>query len=296
MTSGTLGPVASLAATPTGAAARRAVNWLVVGVGDVAIKRVLPALAREPRSTIFGVVSRDAAKGAARAPLSWAEACGMEQIARREGRLLGVAYFRRYYPKLMRARELLAQGVVGEPVMAVACCSEWVPDFDAERSWLLDPERAGSGPLYDIGSHRIDALNFLLGEPVRVSAQLNTAVRSFAVEDGASVLMEYPGGARALLDARWNTRAQLDDFRIVGTEGVLELGPLNGPTLRYGDREECLPCDDNRHYPCIAAFVDSILQDKPLECSADRVRATARVLDFATREWRQAWRSSKALR
>src|SRR5690606_21347044 len=162
-----------------------------------------------------------------------------------EDRLLGVAYFRRYYPKLVRARELLAQGAIGRPVMALACCSEWVPDVDAERSWLFDPELAGSGPLHDIGSHRIDALTFLLGEPVRVTAQLNTAMRSFAVEDGASVLIEYANGARGLVDARWNTRAGLDDFRIVGTEGVLELGPLNGPGLRYGDREEHLPCDRN---------------------------------------------------
>lgn len=310
------------------------VNWLVVGLGDVAFRNVLPAIQADPRSVIYGVVSRDSAKRVEHAPrgwdnlhdavrdeaidavylatpvylhhpqslkallagkhvlcekpiaLSWSEACGMEQIARQKNRLLGVSYFRRYYPKLVRARELLEQGVIGEPVMATACCSEWLPESLDHRSWLLDPARAGSGPLYDIGSHRIDALNFLLGDPVRSVAQLNNAVRSWSVEDSASVLIEYASGARALVDARWNTHAALDDFRIVGTDGVLELGPLNGPILRYGDQEEHLPCSENRLFPCLQAFVSAVLDGQPLACSAERVRGVARVLDNAVRNGR----------
>lgn len=326
-------PEAPAGSVPPGSG-KSTVNWLVVGVGDVALKNVLPAIQADPRSTLHGVVSRDSVKRAEHAPrgwdnlhdavqdeaidavylatpvflhhaqalqalragkhvlcekpiaLSWAEACGMEQIARQEKRLLGVSYFRRYYPKLVRARELLRQGVIGEPVMATTCCSEWLPDEMDRRAWLLDPERAGSGPLYDIGSHRIDALNFLLGNPARVTAQLNNAVRSWSVEDSASVLIEYASGARALVDARWNTHATLDDFRIVGTEGVMELGPLNGPTLRYGEQEEDLPSSPNRLFPCLQAFVGAVLDGRPLECSAERVRGVARVLDNAVREWR----------
>jgi len=312
------------------------VRWLVVGLGDVALRRVLPALLRERRSVIHGVVSRDPAKGAAHAPrvwtdlwdalqdeaidavylatpvflhhpqalqalragkhvlcekpmtISWAEACEMEQVANREGRLLGVAYFRRYYPKLVEARKLLEQGAVGAPVMAFATCGEWIPKFTAERSWLLDPSQAGSGPLYDIGSHRIDALNFLLGDPVRVTAQMSTTVRPFPVEDGATVLIEYASGARAMVDARWNTRTAMNEFRIVGTDGVLELSPLDAPGLACGDRKLHLPCDENRHFPCIEAFVAAVLDGMPLECSAARVRGAARVLDEASREWREA--------
>lgn len=198
------------------------------------------------------------------------------------------AYFRRHYPKLVEAKRLLGKGIIGTPVMGFASCSAWISEIMGERSWFLDPERAGSGPLYDIGSHRIDAMNFLLGDPVQVKAQMNTAVRPFPVEDGATVLIEYSSGARAVVDARWNTRIALNDFRIVGTDGILELGPLDSPLLQCGDLKQHLPCDENRHFPCIEAFVAGILDGKPVECSAVRVSGTAWVLDAARREWLEA--------
>lgn len=320
------------------AAGMRRINWLVVGIGEVAVERVLPALRDEPRSEIYGVVSRDLAKGRVHAPRVWvelrealrdpaidavylatpvflhhpqallamrhgkhvlcekpvalslAEACGMEQVARQEQRLLGVTYFRRYFPKLLRARELLAAGAIGTPVRAFASCSEWVPQLEGERSWLQVPRLAGSGPLYDIGSHRIDALNFLFGEPDRVIAQMNTAVRPFAVEDAATVLIEYRCGARALVDARWNTHVAEDEFRILGTDGELDLSPLNSPPLTCCGRSESWPRADNPHLPCLVGFVDALLEGKPLACAADQVRGTARVLDEAIKPWRAAQR------
>src|SRR5215472_7053629 len=42
----------------------RMLRWLVVGVGDIAVKRVIPALGDEPRSRLAGIVTRDAAKAA----------------------------------------------------------------------------------------------------------------------------------------------------------------------------------------------------------------------------------------
>src|SRR5260370_32943112 len=37
-------------------------KWLVIGVGDITTKRVLPAILAEPRSTLAGIVTRDTAK------------------------------------------------------------------------------------------------------------------------------------------------------------------------------------------------------------------------------------------
>ncbi|MGH8021726.1 MAG: Gfo/Idh/MocA family protein [Opitutaceae bacterium] len=300
-------------------------NWLVVGTGDVAQKRVFPSLTREPRSTIYGVVSRDPVKASRHAPRVWTDlaeavkdpaidavyiatpvylhlpqsaaaskagkhvlcekpaALDYEQAAemvRAAGacqRLLGIAYFRRMYPKLKRAKELLGKNVIGRPLMAFAACSEWFQPGDG-RDWLWDAERAGGGALYDIGSHRIDALNYLFGSPARVSAQLSGSRHRTAVENAATLLIEYPGGVRGIVDARWDSRVPLDEFRIVGSEGEMNLSPLNGPGLRYPGAEEQLPRDDNRHYPCIDNFVSAVLEGEPLVCSAADSLPTAWVL------------------
>ena len=93
--------------------------------------------------------------------------------ARASGRLLGVSYYRRLYPKLIRAKQLIAEGAIGQPLLAEANCHGWL-EIEG-REWLSDPALAGGGPLYDTASHRIDAMNFLFG---KVRARLRLAVRT----------------------------------------------------------------------------------------------------------------------
>src|ERR1700683_5456439 len=38
------------------------VRWLVIGIGDITRKRVLPAILMEPRSQLYGLLTRDPAK------------------------------------------------------------------------------------------------------------------------------------------------------------------------------------------------------------------------------------------
>jgi len=126
-------------------------RWLVVGVGDIATKRVLPAILAEPRSQLAGIVTRSPAKAERYAVPSWtdldaalsqsaadavyvatpvflhvpqtiaalragkhvlcekpmaldyAEALTMQQAADETCATLGVAYYRRMYPKVARA-------------------------------------------------------------------------------------------------------------------------------------------------------------------------------------------------
>src|SRR5215469_1036412 len=265
------------------------VKWIVVGVGDIARKRVIPAILAEPESELYGLVTRDARKAEAypgahawsalndplrdggfeavyiAAPvalhasyaldalragkhvlcekpmaMNYAEAQSMVSAAAEAGRLLGAAYYRRLYPKLLRSRELLQNGVIGQPVLAEANCHGSLPPPD--RAWLLDPAMAGGGPLYDTACHRIDVFNFVFGAPVRVAALLSNAVHHLPVEDSATVLIDYANGTRGVVDVRWNSRVDRDHFRVTGAEGEIDLTPLNGPQLhirtRSGERFE----------------------------------------------------------
>ena len=304
-------------------------NWIVIGIGDITTKRVIPAIASEPRSRLYGVVSRDAGKGRPYAPRVWttlaealedpavatvyvatpvalhapqsiaamragrhvlcekpmamnyAEALRMVETARETGVQLGVAYYRRLYPKLRRAQELLAAGTIGRPLLAEIRCHGWFENHDGFRAWLLDPALAGGGPLYDIASHRIDVLNFLFGRPVKVSAHLANTVHHYAVEDSATLLIEYEGGVRGVCDVRWNSRVSRDEFRIVGTDGELELTPLNEPRLVTPAGEEQLPPHANLHYPLIENFVSAVLDGVPLASSGETALATDAVTQAA---------------
>ena len=59
------------------------VRWVVAGIGDIARKRVIPAIQAEPRSSVYGFVTRDPAKagpypGARNWPTPYS-ACGGNQ-------------------------------------------------------------------------------------------------------------------------------------------------------------------------------------------------------------------------
>ncbi len=289
-------------------------NWIVIGIGDIATRRVIPAIQAEPRSRLYGLVTRDAAKAAPydarvfaslgealadpavnavyvgtpvflHAPqtiqslragkhvlcekpmaMNEAEARTMVQAAEQSGKTFGVAYYRRSYPKVQRAKQLLAAGVIGTPVLAELTSHGWF-DGQGSRSWLVDPAKAGGGPLFDIASHRIDVLNYFFGEPLRVTAQLSNVVHHYPVEDNATVLIEYAGGVRGVVDVRWHSKVSRDECRIRGTDGEMELSPLNGPDLVYPDGRESLPPHANLHYPMLENFVDAVEGKAPLLAS-----------------------------
>lgn len=280
-------------------------NWIVIGVGDITIRRVIPAVQAEPRCNLYGLVTSDAAKAAPYNTRTWPtldealkdpavdavyvgtpvflhapqtiqalragkhvlcekpmamnepEARSMVEAGKQSGKVFGVAYYRRCYPKVQRAKQLIAQGVIGKPVFAELTNHMWF-DGTGQRGWLFDPAKAGGGPLFDIASHRIDVLNFLFGQPKRVAAQLSNAVHHYAVEDNATVMIEYPEGVRGVVDVRWNSKINRDECRIRGTEGEMEMSPLNGPDLIYPGGRESLPVHSNVHLPTLANFMDAV--------------------------------------
>ena len=298
-------------------------RWALAGIGDIARKRVIPAIQSEPRSTLYGFITRDPAKAqefpgtkswatveeavadpavdavyialpvalhargtitALRAgkhvlcekpmAVNFAQAQQMVAEARASGRFLGVSYYRRLYPKLIRARQLVKEGAIGRPLLADANCHSWL---DTEgRDWLRDPALAGGGALYDIASHRIDAMNFLFGKVERACGLLSNAVHRMGVEDSATVLMQLPGGVHVIVDVRWNSHVPRDQFRIIGEDGEINLDPLNGPELRVTTRGESrvenLPPHANLHYPVVENFVDAVLANDPgrLACPAEQ--------------------------
>jgi predicted dehydrogenase len=314
---------------------RKPLAWLVIGIGDIARKRVIPAILAEPRSTLYGAVTRDPKKAAAypgirvwtalddalrssaidavyvaspvslHAPhtiacllagkhvlcekpvaMNYSEAQSMVAAARETRRLFGVAYYRRLFPKLIRAKQLIAEGAIGQPVLAEANCHGWLNNQD--RGWLLDPAMAGGGPLYDTGSHRIDAINFLFGRPVKATGLLSNVVHRVAVEDSATALIDYESGSRGIVDVRWNSRVARDQFRVIGTGGEIDLDPLNGPALRYCGKEEQLPTHANVHYPIVENLVNAALDGTPLACAGEDAIWTDWVTSEVLRQAAQA--------
>ena len=124
----------------------------------------------------------------------------------------------------------------------------------------------------DVGSHRIDLLIDLLGEPVRVDAHCSQRSLFYGVDDVDDVetlTLIFEGGPQATLQCLFGTPVDPDVFQIIGTEGYLEATPLNDGQLTIktavGVTHESHPPHKNFNSPLIADFVNAVQKgDEPL--------------------------------
>jgi predicted dehydrogenase len=174
------------------------------------------------------------------------EAERMVAAARGAGRVLDVAFNHRQRGDIQTLKRVIEEGRLGTPYYTKAW---WLrrTGIPTLGSWFTSADKAGGGPLLDIGVHVLDYSLFLLGQPriTAVSAStydlLGTAgfgsgpemeksgatgTKTFDVEDLATVFMRLQDGGTLLVEASWAAhRTAGDEFGITiyGTEGGAEL-------------------------------------------------------------------------
>lgn len=152
----------------------------------------------------------------------------LAMLARAKGLLCFVTYNYTGYPMVRQAAAMVRDGRLGTiRKVFVEYHQGWLAsDLESsgqkQASWRTDPERAGlGGALGDIGTHAENLAAFVTGLEIEsVHADLSSFVPGRALDDDASVLIRYAGGAKGVL-----------------TASQVCIGEGNGLTLRvYGDK------------------------------------------------------------
>ena len=142
---------------------------------------------------------------------------------------LMVAYRMQTDPSVRRARELIADGFVGEPVSVhghnTSTLLEMIPDPD---QWRLDPELSGYGTsVMDIGIYSINTARFLLRrEPVSVRAEMASIHEAFddVPDERSSSVLVFEDDVQMTSTSSQNAHGD-SRLEITGTEGRIELRP-----------------------------------------------------------------------
>ena len=116
---------------------------------------------------------------------------------------LGTCYQNRYMPPILKARDLISEGIIG-PLMSIEMrILTTQPRFRNPNHWLFDQAQAGGGILAWLGCHYLDLLGFISGdEIVSVSAEVATGSGAqIDVEDIAVVSFRMRSGALGSLHA-----------------------------------------------------------------------------------------------
>ena len=218
--------------------------------------------------------------------LNAAECDAMIAACERAGVQLGVAYYRRFYPSVLRIQQLLDADEIGEPLAVnVVCATPLAMAPGEDGYWRVLPDAGGGGSLMDIGSHRINLLLSLFGEAVEVKAMCGAVAVGYKAENVAAVLLRLRGGVQASLNCLFGTPHDPDEFSILGTQGRISITPLNGADLvvqtAQGRRVELLPPHHNLHAPLFADFAAAIQQNRQPVVNGAEGRAATAVMDAA---------------
>jgi len=138
-------------------------------------------------------------------------------VAAREGLVLMEAFMWRHHPQLERARELIAQGTIGElRVVRAAFSFTGRPAGDIR----LQHELEGGG-LMDVGCYCISGCRAIAGtEPERVYGE--QVLGGDGVDVAFAATMRFPGDVLATFDCGMSYAAR-DELEAVGDQGSLFL-------------------------------------------------------------------------
>lgn len=190
------------------------------------------------------------------------EATKMLAAVERHGVANGVFHNYRKVPAVALAKEMIANGDLGEiHHMRAVYLQDWIADPQFPLVWRLQKEKCGSGTLGDIGAHIIDLGRHLLGEFDEICGMMHTFVKerplvgavndrlgatasqetgTVTVDDAAQFLARFKCGAIGTFEAsRFAVgRKNHNRFEINGSKGsiVFNLERLN--ELEYYDNRE----------------------------------------------------------
>ncbi len=136
-----------------------------------------------------------------------ADAEALCRLAAERRRVFAVTHNYAGYPMIKQARALAQEGVLG-PVRRVLV--EYVQDWltqpleregQKQAEWRTDPARSGpAGAVGDIGTHAEHLARYVTGLDLEaLCAEFTTFVPGRLLEDDASMLLRYAGGARGTL-------------------------------------------------------------------------------------------------
>jgi predicted dehydrogenase len=234
-----------------------------------------------------------------------AEARAMAAAARESARLLMYAFSARYRSGNLKLKEWVEKGELGEVYAARA---GWLRRRGNPAGWFTDKERAGGGPLIDLGIHGLDLAWWLMGrpEPVAVNGvtyykfgnyagadaatpdpvmQLHLkekAKSAYNVEDSAFAFIRFAGGAHLTLETAWalNCRQESRYVLLYGARGGASMNPLELYTDLHGTLADVKPevpennpyHEETRHFAaCIRG------EEQPVSPAEDGVTVMAMV-------------------
>lgn len=145
------------------------------------------------------------------------EAQEIVDLAESTGLVALEAMWSRFLPHMIRLREIIGEGTIGEVRKVIASHNQNLPKDPAHR--LNDPA-LGGGALLDLGVYPASFAFDVLGTPETIRA--SASMTATGVDRQTAAIFDYAGGQQAILDCELDA-AGPNRAVVIGTEGWIDI-------------------------------------------------------------------------
>lgn len=200
---------------------------------------------------------------------TYAECRGMIEACAQAHVPLFVAYYRRRLPQFVYVKELLDAGAIGavRAVTVNLLQAARAADYDPNHHpWRIQPEVAGGGYFFDLASHQLNILDYLLGPIAQAQGLAGNQAGLYQAEDIVTGSLRFASGVQGVGLWAFTIDAQeaRDCIEIIGDKGRIEFASfaLDTPVtvVRQGVVEQkhfVMP--PHVQQPLIQSVVDQLL-------------------------------------
>ena len=161
----------------------------------------------------------------------------LERIAEEKGLKIFMGFQNRYHPSVQRMKESIESGELGNLVYGSCEFSERVITmhrYEDYRDTYMAQKKMGGGPVLNLQMHDLDILQWILGKPAEVSAQIKYASGlEIDVEESAQAVFTYRGGIPVYAHTDFIQYPPVHRFKMVGDHGRIEADLIAAETVKY---------------------------------------------------------------
>lgn len=228
----------------------------------------------------------------------------MVRASHDNGRYLMIGQNQRLAKAHIVARDLIASGKLGKILTFRTTFGHGGPETwsidPGKNTWFFDKTKASMGVMADLGVHKTDAIQYILGaNVVKTSATLTTLDKRdsennlIGVDDNAICIYTLSNGTIGTMTASWTYYGAEDNSTIIyGTNGILRLYDdaehsvkwvHTDGSVEYLEADQIQTNDNQTKSGIIDAFIECLVNNHEPAISGDSVLSAMRAV-FASIE------------